>query len=116
VGDPDCGVFVRSSSVRDVPPRTLEADQDLIAARGVRNLQRKQVSNDIEVTVDTVISLDTADAIVDYGKEHDVSLIAMATHARSGISRLVLGSVAESVVRQSSIPTLLFPPSEPIKK
>lgn len=36
-------------------------------------------------------------------------LIVIGTHGRSGLSRLLLGSVAESVVRGASIPVLLIP-------
>lgn len=50
----------------------------------------------------------TADAIVNYAKEHDIDLIVMTTHGRSGFSRLVFGSVAESVVRQAPCPVLLI--------
>ncbi len=49
----------------------------------------------------------TADAIVKYAAEHDIDLIVMTTHGRSGFSRLVFGSVAESVVRQAPCPVLI---------
>lgn len=51
-----------------------------------------------------------ADAIATYAHEQKVDVIAMATHGRSGMSRLLLGSVAEAVVRQSHIPVLLLRP------
>jgi nucleotide-binding universal stress UspA family protein len=37
-----------------------------------------------------------------------VDLIAMATHGRSGLKRLVLGSVAETVLRAAAVPVLMF--------
>lgn len=43
-------------------------------------------------------------------RSENVDLIAMATHGRSGLSRLILGSVAEAVVRASSVPVLLRRP------
>jgi nucleotide-binding universal stress UspA family protein len=49
-----------------------------------------------------------ADAIVAYAREHDIDLIVMTTHGRSGLSRLVFGSVAESVVRHTPCPVLLI--------
>ncbi len=49
-----------------------------------------------------------ADAIVEYAREHDMDLIVMTTHGRSGLSRLVFGSVAESVVRNAPCPVLLI--------
>ncbi len=42
----------------------------------------------------------------------DATLTAMATHGRSGFNRLLLGSVAEKVLRGSSNPLLLIRPSE----
>ena len=41
-------------------------------------------------------------------RETGADLIAMATHGRSGLSRLVSGSVAEAVLRQAEIPVLLM--------
>jgi nucleotide-binding universal stress UspA family protein len=47
-------------------------------------------------------------AIADAAARNQVELIAMATHGRSGLSRLLLGSVAEAVVRASRVPVLLI--------
>ncbi len=44
--------------------------------------------------------------IVRYAEEHGCDLIVMGTHGRGGIDRLLLGSVAEKVVRSSKIPVL----------
>jgi nucleotide-binding universal stress UspA family protein len=44
--------------------------------------------------------------IVDFAAREQVDLIAMGTHGREGVSRAVLGSVAERVVRQSPVPVL----------
>lgn len=46
-------------------------------------------------------------AILDYLANHPVDLICMTTHGRSGLSRWVLGSVAESVLRNARVPILL---------
>jgi nucleotide-binding universal stress UspA family protein len=55
-------------------------------------------------------------AIVDYATDEACDLIVMGTHGRGGIDRLLLGSVAERVVRTSSVPVLTVrveePPSE----
>ena len=53
---------------------------------------------------------DPAQRIVQYANEEAVSLVAMATHGRSGLSRLVMGSVAERVLRGASVPVLLLRP------
>ena len=44
--------------------------------------------------------------IVAYAGREDCDLIVMGTHGRGGIDRLLLGSVAEHVVRSSSVPVL----------
>ena len=50
------------------------------------------------------------EAILTYAGRHKVDLIAMATHGRSGLGRAVLGSVATSVLRGSSLPILIITP------
>jgi nucleotide-binding universal stress UspA family protein len=52
------------------------------------------------------------DNILETASSLGVDLIAMTTHGRSGLSRIVLGSVADEVVRQSHLPVLLLRPSE----
>ena len=42
--------------------------------------------------------------IVEYAEEHDVDVIVMGSHGRKGVSRILLGSVAETVVRRSPVP------------
>jgi nucleotide-binding universal stress UspA family protein len=56
---------------------------------------------------------DPAEEITRYAVEKKVDLILMATHARSGISRLIMGSVAEKVVRTSNVPVWLVRPGAP---
>ncbi len=55
---------------------------------------------------------DPAQRIIQYVNDEGVGLVAMATHGRSGLSRLVLGSVAERVLRGASVPVLLLRPQE----
>lgn len=47
-------------------------------------------------------------AIVEAARLHKVDLIAMTTHGRSGLGRLILGSVAESVLRGTTTPIFLI--------
>jgi nucleotide-binding universal stress UspA family protein len=51
--------------------------------------------------------------ILDFAANLDVDLIAMTTHGRGGVSRLVMGSVADEIVQRSHLPVLLLrPPSK----
>lgn len=54
-----------------------------------------------------------ATAIRSVAEELEVDLIALATHARRGVARLVSGSIADSIVRRAITPVLLFRPSIP---
>lgn len=58
-----------------------------------------------------VVTATPAGAILSYARQHGIDMIAMATHGRSGISRMLLGSVADKVVRGTHIPVLLHRPS-----
>jgi nucleotide-binding universal stress UspA family protein len=48
-----------------------------------------------------------ADEILSYASQHDIKLIAMCTHGRSGLARWAYGSVADRVLREASCPVLL---------
>jgi nucleotide-binding universal stress UspA family protein len=45
--------------------------------------------------------------IVAYATDHAIDLIVMASHGRSGLSRLLMGSVAEGVMRKANCPVLI---------
>jgi nucleotide-binding universal stress UspA family protein len=47
------------------------------------------------------------EGILDYADEHDINLLVMSSHGRSGVSRFVFGSVTERVVRLSNRPVLV---------
>lgn len=48
--------------------------------------------------------------IIQYAKEHEIDLIVLGTHGRSGIMHLLMGSVAENVVRKAPCPVLTVKP------
>lgn len=50
-----------------------------------------------------------AETILDVASEEDVDLIVVASHGRSGMTRWLLGSVAEKTVRGSEVPVLVVP-------
>jgi len=50
------------------------------------------------------------EAILSYASENDIDLIVMGTHGRRGLSRVLLGSVTERVIRLSNDPVIAVPP------
>lgn len=53
-----------------------------------------------------------SNTIIDVARREGCDMIVLGSHGRSGFKRLVLGSVAEAVVRGASCPVLTVPPSE----
>ena len=50
---------------------------------------------------------DPAEEIVRYGRDAGIDLIVMGTHGRTGLERLLMGSVAEKVLRDASCSVLV---------
>ncbi len=61
---------------------------------------------------EAILMVDSSPArgILHFAAEHDVHLIAMSTHGRGGMSRLLLGSVTDKVVRGAHLPVLVLKP------
>lgn len=53
-----------------------------------------------------------AGIVLDYAAEHDIDLMAMGTHGRSGVSRYLIGSATETVVRRAPVPVCSVPMGE----
>ncbi len=51
------------------------------------------------------------DTILDVAEETHADMIAMSTHGRTGVSRWLLGSVADRIVHYSSVPVMLIHPN-----
>jgi nucleotide-binding universal stress UspA family protein len=49
------------------------------------------------------------DLIVEWAKDNAVDIVIMSTHGRSGLARMMLGSVTEKVLRKAQCPVLAVP-------
>ncbi|WP_049927632.1 universal stress protein [Halopiger goleimassiliensis] len=82
-----------------------EAHED--AAAAVLEEAREQAADfGREIQTDHVVG-GVSRSIVDYAAEHDVDHIAIGSHGRTGASRILLGSVAETVARRSPVPVTI---------
>jgi nucleotide-binding universal stress UspA family protein len=52
------------------------------------------------------------DNITHFVAENGIDLIVMSTHGRSGLQRLLIGSVTDRVIRFSHVPVLVIPPED----
>ncbi|NHN40323.1 universal stress protein [Halorubellus sp. JP-L1] len=100
---------VNTASYSSMPMETSwEHIRDMLGEEGERALERVQeLADPAGVDVETVV-VDGSPSreIVHYAEDGGIDLIVMGTHGRGGIDRLLLGSVAERVVRASKVPVL----------
>jgi nucleotide-binding universal stress UspA family protein len=65
----------------------------------------RETASEYGVTVETETTVGRPTrAIVDYAEEHGFDQVVMGSHGRDGVSRILLGSVAETVVRRAPCP------------
>lgn len=62
--------------------------------------------------VSTVTEGDPAERILELARVHKADVVAMATHGRRGLARLLMGSVTEAVLRRSEVPLLVVRSAE----
>ena len=84
--------------------RILNESQDAIDAQAKR-IEEAGVEHFSAIREGTV-----HEVIRDYAREHDVDLVVVGTHGRSGVSRLMYGSVTERVVKTVHTPIIVVPP------
>jgi universal stress protein A len=91
-------------------PGDPEAKASEFAMNNLRAYLEAQEAGDARPAVR--VAPDPALTIVDYAKDIHADLIVVATHGRTGVSRFIMGSVAEHVVRAAPCPVLVVRPSE----
>ena len=100
---------VNAASFASLPMETSwEGVAEMLEEEGeeaVSAVERVAAERDVRVTT-AVVEGTPSREIVKYATEEDCDLIVMGTHGRGGLDRLLLGSVAERVVRSSTIPVL----------
>ncbi len=82
------------------------------AAQGyLRKVAERLCQKGQSVQLQATAAADPAAAILEVAQQRGAGLVALATHGRGGISRMVAGSVAEKVVRGTQVPVLLVRPT-----
>lgn len=98
------GTSMPGMGVNDVELVNLQNDM----AKNIIESTIKKFAGDLKVTHFSEYG-DTADGIISCSKEFKADMIVIGTHSRSGIDRLLMGSVAEHVVRHTTVPVLVVP-------
>jgi nucleotide-binding universal stress UspA family protein len=100
-----------------IPVDTMNRENLIFTEKNAAEIYLKSVSDKILSEKKIRVSFESAvgaagQAIVEYSGSHGIELIALATHGRSGLGRVILGSVADHVIRHSDLPVLLIPPNK----
>jgi nucleotide-binding universal stress UspA family protein len=83
-----------------------DANEQRVKAE-MTDLEDQLKGKGLEVNQLIVSGVSAGDEIIDASKKVAADLIVMSTHGRSGLSRWLLGNVAEKVLRHSEVPVLL---------
>lgn len=75
-----------------------------------QGLERLTASPPARVADRTVVSGPAAEEIVRYARDAEIDLIVLGTHGRTGLAHVLLGSVAEKIVRKAPCPVLTVRP------
>ena len=84
----------------DLIQESLKESREEGAAELSDELKRKLNSSDVEFRVETAVGK-PAREIVDFAEANDISHIIIGSHGRTGASRILLGSVAQTVVKRA---------------
>jgi len=76
------------------------------ALKRLHELAPDEPHRDVETVVSLQLSFDVAGTINEYVDEREVDLIVMGTHGRQGLERLMLGNVADKLIRHAPCPVL----------
>jgi nucleotide-binding universal stress UspA family protein len=105
----------------DLPPGVLSLSPDKEAAlkreiRGkvedkLEKLCNAAFGDDVTLTREVLEDGGAAETIARYAGDHDADLLVISTHGRTGLSHLLLGSVAERVVRTAPCPVMTIRPT-----
>ena len=89
-----------------------ELAQEMEHAREELEKQRAALPAELSVAIEVGAAESIPEGLTRWADEHDVDLIALSTHGRTGFRHLALGSIAESLLHHSHIPVLCFPRRE----
>jgi nucleotide-binding universal stress UspA family protein len=97
-----------SSGAAGEGTRSLQGPEEAEAQAYLEQVARRLRKQGVAVEIRVLRSRRAAEAIREQAQGRD--LIALATHGRSGVRRLVLGSVADKIIRGGTTPVLMYRP------
>jgi len=90
----------------DIVQNRLKEMQEEVTSEISEDIKTRLDTENVEFRVETVVGKPSRE-IVAFAEENDVSEIVIGSHGREGVSRVLLGNVAENVVRRSPITVIV---------
>lgn len=113
-----CNSHIYLISVVDLYPEQMEVAPALVEkmSEEVRdNLEKARIKVEkANIPCETIVHMGGKphEFIVQEAKEKSIDLIAMGTHGRSGLKRILMGSVAQNVIGHAPCPVIVVPAAE----
>ena len=104
VNDPGAGLYGLGEA--ELRMDRLKEEAEKRARERLRELAQESSAVEVHPRVARQSSLGIGEAVHEYAEAHEVDLVVMGTHGRRGLERLVLGSVANTLIRQSNCPVM----------
>ena len=107
---PDPAMLVPEAAAFSV--ESMEAQTEMLRVESMKTLNTllpEGWSNEKQVVRETRVGAAFTE-IIDYAREKNIDLIVIGTHGRSGLMHVLMGSVAERIVRKSPCPVLTVKP------
>lgn len=92
-------------SADDSPLSTAARNANFYLQRIAQQLEQKGIDVDY-----IALSGPVGETIIGYIQNEPVDLVAIATHGRSGLGKMLFGSVADYILRESGLPVLIINP------
>lgn len=101
-------LHVLTPAIPETCPAAIQADTDL-AEFEMRKIEAKLVGVPFETTLSRGMSM--WEAVEHAIRDRHIDVIVLATHGRTGVSKFLLGSVAEEIFRRSPVPVMTVGPA-----
>ena len=116
-----CNSEIFVISVVDLYPEQMEVAPGLVEKMSEETRQHlddaKKRVDQAGIPCETIVHMGGRphEFIVQEANDREIDLICMGTHGHTGLKRIIMGSVAQSVIGHAPCPVLVVPPTRPIK-
>jgi universal stress protein A len=92
----------------------ITANLEMRMLKSLEEIRKTEFGDDeaVDVAIECTSFLSASKAICEFAEKKSIDLIVLTTHGRTGVSQVLMGSVAEKVVRSAPCPVLVVRPDK----